>query len=268
MFRIENTGKLLSDKTDTADSTDSSKTGLSANEEAVLRSGLTGETEKSDVIKGLGIEKHSEPAAAAEQDQSAKEVKKLKDMWSPVAKGVSDKFYEEIVAIAKRVNCDPVYLSIVLYQESKFNPRAKNGSFRGIGQMSHVTLADSLQNVKRKNLDIEVNTSMSLNRFAQLSREKQLPYIEAYIMNAKRIAGMSANEKIESGKLYALFFLPGYADKPVLASKFNPKTAKYYRSNRPFDMNNDGKITPAELKKFLDDRADVWGITLPDDKTS
>ena len=268
MFRIENTGNLLSGTTDTADSTDSSKTGLSANEEAVLRSGLTGETEKSDVIKGLGIEKHSEPAAAAEQDQTAKEVKKLKDMWSPVAKGVSDKFYEEIVAIAKRVNCDPVYLSIVLYQESKFNPRAKNGSFRGIGQMSHVTLADSLQNVKRKNLDIEVNTSMSLNRFAQLSREKQLPYIEAYIMNAKRLAGMSANEKIESGKLYALFFLPCNADKPELASKNNSKTAKFYRANSYFDANKDGKITSAELKKFLDDKTEAWGLKLPDDKSS
>ena len=137
--------------------------------------------------------------------------------------------------------------------------------YHGLGQMTQISLTDSLQNVKRKKLDIDVNTSMSINRFAQLSRENQLPYIEAYIVNAKRLAGIGPNEKLEPGELYALFFLPGYANKSVLASKTNPKTAKYYRSNRPFDMNKDGKITQAELKKFLDDRADAWGIKRPDE---
>lgn len=217
---------------------------------------LKGTPEDSGVMKGLGVEKH---------DSTAADVKKLKDMWSSVAKGVSDEFYKEIVEIAKRVNCDPVYLSIVLYQESKFNPRAKNGSFRGIGQMSHVTLADSLQHVKRKNLDIEVNTKMTINRFERLSREKQLPYIEAYIMNAKNLAGIGANEKIEPGELYALFFTPGNANKPVLASKNSAKTARFYRANRYFDDNKDGKITTAELKKFLDEKVDEWGIKLPDE---
>lgn len=229
---------------------------LNFDETAKLPDFLKGTPAESDVMMGLGVEKH---------DTTAAEVKKLKEMWSPVAKGVSDDFYKEIVEIAKRVNCDPVYLSIVLYQESKFNPRAKNGSFRGIGQMSHITLTDSLQNVKRKNLNIEVNTKMTINRFAQLSREKQLPYIEAYIVNAKRIAGIGEKEKLEPGQLYALFFTPGNADKPALATKNNPKTAKFYRANRYFDGNKDGKITTAELKDFLDEKTKIWGIKLPDE---
>ena len=89
--------------------------------------------------------------------------------------------------------------------------------YHGLGQMTQISLTDSLQNVKRKKLDIDVNTSMSINRFAQLSRENQLPYIEAYIVNAKRLAGIGPNEKLEPGELYALFFLPGYAKKSVLA---------------------------------------------------
>lgn len=265
MFRIEKTENVSFGKTDPPVSAGGKKsTGLSASEEAALQDGLQGAAEESEVIKGCGVEKHSESAAKPE-DTTAKEVKKLKDMWSPVAKGISDDFYKQIVEIAQRVKCDPVYLSIVLYQESKFNPRAKKGMYHGLGQMTQISLTDSLQNVKRKKLDIDVNTSMSINSFAQLSRENQLPYIEAYIVNAKRLAGIGPNEKLEPGELYALFFLPGYANKSVLASKTNPKTAKYYRSNRPFDMNKDGKITQAELKKFLDDRADAWGIKRPDE---
>lgn len=220
---------------------------------------IKGKNEETDVIKGCGIEKK------AENNKKQIEIKQLKEMWSPIAKGVSDDFFKEIVDIAHRVNCDPIYLSIVLYQESKFNPKASNGSYKGIGQMSQTTLSDSLQYVKNKRYDImDLNHKMTINGLTRLSREKQLPYIEAYIINGKRLARMQPNEKLDAGNLYALFFLPSQAKKNVLAAKNSDKTRKYYRSNAYFDINKDGKITAAELKKFLLNQAKEWGIKLPD----
>ena len=78
--------------------------------------------------------------------------------------------------------------------------------------------------------------------------------LEKYLVEAKRTAGYSDNEKIGPGTLYALTYLPGYAKNDILSDRNNNETKKYYAGNEGLDLDSDGKITKAELAKRIQDK--------------
>jgi hypothetical protein len=69
----------------------------------------------------------------------------------------------------------------------------------------------------------------------------QLDYVERYLTNAKRNAGISG--KLSAGDLYTLVFLPGRINRNVVTSSGED----YYAKNKGLDLNNDGQITKTEL---------------------
>lgn len=135
-----------------------------------------------------------------------------------------------IADMAKDLKMSPKDIEAIIYSESGGNPAAVNpkGGATGLIQFMPST-------AKRLGTTTE--------KIAKMSAEEQLPYVKKYLQNAKRSAGFSDNDKIDSGTLYALVFLPAYAKKGVLTSA----GSKYYNANKGLDANHDGYITKDDL---------------------
>ena len=93
----------------------------------------------------------------------------------------------------------------------------------------------------------EAKAEKSIEALKNMSAVEQMNYVEKLIKNMKKSAGYSDSATLDAGTLYALIFLPAYANKEVLASKGD----KYYASNKGLDTNKDGKITKADLANRL-----------------
>lgn len=152
---------------------------------------------------------------------------KNKDEYGPA-------FLNKVKEIAKRLNCNYRDLLGVMNSESGINAKAKNpnGSATGLIQFIEST-ARSL--------------GTSTAELANMSPVEQLDYVEKYLQRAKSSAGLSSNDKLSGGQLYALIFLPARAGRDVLTSSGE----NYYNANRGLDTNKDGQITRAELDQRI-----------------
>ena len=74
---------------------------------------------------------------------------------------------------------------------------------------------------------------------------EQLNYVEKYLQKTKKEAGISADTKLDSGTLYTLVFLPGYAKRDVLTVKGH----KFYKANSGLDRDGDNMITKADMAR-------------------
>lgn len=180
------------------------------------------------------------PGAAPYSDEDTSyfsyDAKALKDKWSKKKPNLSDAFYNKVVEVAKRVQCDPNDLMALMNAESGLNPAAvnPNGGATGLIQFMPKT-AQGLGTTTEK--------------IKQMSAEEQLVYVEKYLKQAKANAGFGDNDKIGAGTLYSLVFLPAYANKNVLASRGDI----YYNENDSLDINGDGQITKDELGQRVQD---------------
>ena len=157
----------------------------------------------------------------------------LKKTWSKKKSGLSDAFYNKVVQVAKNVKCSPNDLMALMYSESGIDPaKSNNNGATGLIQFMPST-AKSL--------------GTSTAALKNMSAVEQMNYVEKLIKNMKKSAGYSDSATLDAGTLYALIFLPAYANKEVLASKGD----KYYASNKGLDTNKDGKITKADLANRL-----------------
>lgn len=162
------------------------------------------------------------------------DAKALKSKWSKKAPWLSDAFYSKTVAISQRLGCDPNALMAVMNSESGLKSTAgnKNGGATGLIQFMPSTAK-------------ALGTSTSALR--NMSAEQQLVYVEKCIAGTKKMAGFKSSDKLDSGTLYSLVFLPAFAKREVLTSK----GSKYYSANAGLDMNGDGQITKSDLRKRL-----------------
>ncbi len=144
--------------------------------------------------------------------------------------GYGKEFLDKVKAIAKRVNCDYRDLLAIMNSESGISTTAvnRNGGATGLIQFMPKT-AQGLG-----------TTTEALRRMTPV---QQLDYVEKYIVQNKRMAGFSANERLSGGQLYSLIFLPARAKREVLTTSGEV----YYNANRALDTNKDGEITRAEL---------------------
>lgn len=135
-----------------------------------------------------------------------------------------------IADMAKDLKMAPKDIEAIIYSESGGNPAAINPKSGAAGL---------IQFMKKTAKGLSTTT----DEIAKMTAEEQLPYVKKYLQNAKRSAGFSDNDKIDSGTLYALVFLPGYAKNNVLTSA----GSKYYNANKGLDANHDGYITKDDL---------------------
>ena len=184
----------------------------------------------------------------------------------------SDKFISQIEDMAKKLKCDPIDVAALLFKESKFNPKAGNGSFKGIGQMNLNSLKASIKYAVKHPEEAEgIDPGMTMAKFVRLSREEQMPYVKNYTLFMKETY-LGKNKEMSGGDLYALFYTPGYAKKHVLTSANSRSKGirAMYRSNKGLDKlddnfnevkNGDGKITKDDLQFTLDSvKTDVFKI--------
>lgn len=182
------------------------------------------------------------PGAAPYSDEDTSyfsyDAKALKDKWSKKKPNLSDGFYNKVVEVAKRVQCDPNDLMALMNAESGLNPSAQNPS-PGSTATGLIQFVESTAN--------RLGTTTAALK--QMSAEEQLVYVEKYLQQTKADAGIGENEKIGAGTLYSLVFLPAYANKNVLASRGD----RYYKKNDSLDINGDGQITKSELGQRVQD---------------
>lgn len=157
----------------------------------------------------------------------------LKSRWDEY--NLSDKFYAKVVKISKRIKCDPNALMAVMKSESGLNSKAKNpnSSATGLIQFMEATA---------KGLG---TTTAELKK---MSPEKQLDYVEKYLVQMKNMARIDENKRIDGATLYSLVFLPAYAGRSVLCKSGSAA----YNANKGLDLNKDGDIDKLDLARRVE----------------
>ena len=160
------------------------------------------------------------------------DAKELKSKWSKSKPHLTDEFYNKVVDIAKRLNCNPNHLMALMNAESGIKANAKNKSSSATG------LIQFIGSVAK-----ELGTTTA--ELKQMSEVEQLKYVEKYLAKHKKRIGLGANDKLTAGDLYAIVYLPGRAKNENLAYSHE----KYYTAgaNEKLDLNGDGVITKTEL---------------------
>lgn len=162
---------------------------------------------------------------------------------------LSAKEMGKIGEIARKLKCDQQDLLAVMNSESGVTPDATNFRRRngkqtneiqayGVIQFTQVAI-DDINEVHKENLSFEKLKTMPLI--------EQLDYAEKYLLTAKKRA--FGNKPISGGELYALVYLPGMANKEILAREGH----KYYDQNSRLDYRRNGFITKEDLDLTVQD---------------
>lgn len=157
----------------------------------------------------------------------------LKNKWHSKKPHLSQEFYNKVVAVAKRVNCDPNDLMCLMNSESGLKTTAVNKSSGATGLIQFMPKTAK-------------GLGTSCAALKSMSPEEQMVYVEKCIVNSKKMAGLG-NQKIGAGTLYALIFLPARANRDIVTSSGEA----YYTHNKGLDMDKDGKISKADLAKRI-----------------
>lgn len=145
----------------------------------------------------------------------------------------SDKSTVVIEDMAKRLNFNPEDLKAVIMHESGAKPSAVNKKSGATGVIQFMPSTAKELGTSTKDLK-------------QMSMEEQLPYVEKYLVNAKKIAKLDSDTKIDRETLYCLVFSPAYAKKNKQDVLYK-EGSKAYSWNKGLDVNKDGQIAKAEL---------------------
>lgn len=178
---------------------------------------------------------------------------KVKSMVDAVLPYSSKEFIDGIVQASDAAKCSAEDLTALMYVESRFNPKASNGAFVGLGQMNKRSLKLSVDFAKRNKKHSQgIDEKISMDIFKSLTREEQLPYVRNYILGMKEVYFKDVQRSLNGGELYGLFYTPGRINAKYLSSGSDPKTAEFYKRNKGLDFNKDGVITKDDLQNVLE----------------
>lgn len=173
--------------------------------------------EKQDIKINFNFSKKVKPDVIPEKPPKFDTIKSIVTKFIP---DVSDKFITQILETSEKVKCSPEDLTALIYKESKFKPSAKNGPYRGLGQMTAASLRLSKQYAKDNPEEKEgIDQNMTFEKFSRLSREEQMPYVKNYILTMKEAYVKDMDAKLDTAKLNGLFVSPANVMKPY-AKKF------------------------------------------------
>ena len=163
----------------------------------------------------------------------------LKNKWKSKAPHLTDAFYQKVIDISNKINCSPNDLMAIMRSESagSFDPGQWNlAGARAVGLIQFTDIAAR-----------DLNTT--LDKIEKMTAVEQLDYVEKFYLNTKKYH-FDENYRLTAGDLYALTYLPGLANKEVLAVQDNDPN-EYYAKNKPLDENKDGKITKTDLARIV-----------------
>lgn len=164
------------------------------------------------------------------------DAKSLKEKWAKKKPNLklSQEFFNKVVQIAQRVECDPNDLMGVMNIES-------NQTFRADVTNPHSGAVGLIQFMPK----YVSSYGTSVEALKKMTPEEQLNYVEKYLIKNKKSAGIKG--KVDAGQLYALIFTPAYAKQEVLARKGDAA----YNSNPLLDKDKDNKITQSDLRAYV-----------------
>lgn len=163
----------------------------------------------------------------------------LYDNWSNVDSCFTPEFFDKIVEISKRVKCDPEDLIGLMYNESRLKPTSvsKDGKYHGLIQFNSTSLKACVKNALDKKLDIQgLDPNITVSKLDKLSREEQLPYVEAYLMLFKDYCGLKG-KKVSGGELW------GMIKSPAQTKAKNKKFLQHLQ-----DSINSAKLVPLKYE--------------------
>ncbi len=161
---------------------------------------------------------------------------KISDSANTQTKQDMSAFLERTKEIANKINCDYKDLLALMNAESNLDPQAVNRSSGATGLIQFMPKTAK-----------ELGTTTK--KLRNMTAIEQLDYVEKYLVKYKQAAGFKSYERLDSGDLYALVFLPGRAKREILTDS----SEIYYAPNASaLDLNNDGKISKTELAQRLE----------------
>ena len=167
--------------------------------------------------------------------------KELHDFWSNVVPHLSQKFFDEITEISKRINCNPEDFAALMFGESSFNPKANGGKYHGLIQMDNIALKNAVDHAFKKDKEnCKLDKNITMEKYINLSREEQLKYAEAYLQF--RIDEYHLNgKKLTGGQLWTLIKRPA----SINSKKFVKKIQKEIDSIKQIPLKYE---TPYSIK--------------------
>ncbi len=164
----------------------------------------------------------------------------VKSMILKILPSVSDEFINQILETSAKVKCTPEDLTALIYKESKFNPKAINGEYAGLGQMTSISLKLSKEYAKKHPEEKEgINQKITFAQFKKLSREEQMPYVKNYILTMKKSYVKNMETPLDSAKLNGLFVAPAHV--------LGPNAQKYGKILEKIKK-EDLKVTHTDIK--------------------
>jgi Putative peptidoglycan binding domain len=152
---------------------------------------------------------------------------------------LSDSFFEDLIDLCGRLQCDALDLLGVMMAESNVTAAARNATSNASGLIQFLpsTLA-------------HLGWTGTPDAFRKLSADQQLRYVEAYFQPYVHFGLNSA------ARVYQVVFLPsslslGSSFSTVIAKKGGLNSAIYDR-NRGLDTDFNGTITVGELQKAIE----------------
>lgn len=142
-------------------------------------------------------------------------------------------FEYKVIAISDQLGIFPNWLMIVMYFESRLNPKAVNSTTGATGLIQFMPAT-------AKGLGTTVEDLKQMDGFTQLN------YVYKYLLPYKG--------KINSlTDLYLTVFYPyavGKEDNYILGSQNGTQT-QIYNANKIFDTNKDGVISKQEIENYI-----------------
>lgn len=154
--------------------------------------------------------------------------------------GNANVFFPQLVLIANRLGIKPEWIADVIYIESGYNPKAynKNGGASGLIQWVPTTA---------------LGYGITTEKIRSLSNLQQIPYIERYLKDQIKSAGMPK----DWFETYLLVFHPYWVGKPEttpIKGNNMPKAGLSYTGNYYIDLNKDGFLTKGEFRKWANSK--------------
>lgn len=162
----------------------------------------------------------------------------LHDSWTKVFPRLSQEFFDELTAMAERINCNPEDIAAIMFKESRFDPSARGAGVYGLIQMDSNALKEAIAHANKNDHKLK---NITISEYQKLPREQQIKYSEAYIqfrIDEKHLTG----KKLSGGQLWTLIKRPASINN----KKFVNKLQKIIDNAKNLPLNYD---TPYSIKR-------------------
>lgn len=146
----------------------------------------------------------NKPVETPQETKKKSISQELHDSWTKVFPRLSQEFFDELTAMAERINCKPEDLAAIMFKESRFDPAAKGAGVYGLIQMDSTALKTAIAHANKNGHKLK---SVTISEYNKMPREQQIKYSEAYIqfrIDEKNLTG----KKLSGGQLWTLIKRP------------------------------------------------------------